>query len=103
VVLGAVGKTWNPTLRRHVVPSEESRTKNRKVIDEIDEKTESLKVLHHSAKKQAPLKWSPEGEAAFIHVRSLIANNPTLYFIDNNAPIYLMTDSSDRILIPNCQ
>jgi Reverse transcriptase (RNA-dependent DNA polymerase)/RNase H-like domain found in reverse transcriptase len=45
--------------------------------------------------KQAALKWTPEGEAAFITVRSLIANSPTLYFIDNNAPIYIMTDASD--------
>jgi RNase H-like domain found in reverse transcriptase len=52
-------------------------------------------MVDHSAKKQAALKWTPEGEKAFIHVRSLIANSPTLYFIDNNAPIYLMTDASD--------
>jgi RNase H-like domain found in reverse transcriptase len=31
----------------------------------------------------------------FITVRSLIANSPTLYFINNNALIYLMTDASD--------
>ena len=54
-----------------------------------------FKMVDHSAKKQTALKWTPEGDAAFILVRSLIANSPTLYFIDNNAPIYLMTDASD--------
>jgi hypothetical protein len=54
-----------------------------------------FKMVDHSAKKQAALKWTPEGKKAFTHVRSLIANSPTLYFIDNNAPIYLMTDASD--------
>jgi RNase H-like domain found in reverse transcriptase len=54
-----------------------------------------FKMVDHSAKKQAALKWTPEGEKAFTHVRSLIANSPTLYFIENNAPIYLMTDASD--------
>ena len=54
-----------------------------------------FKMVDHSAKKQTALNWTPEGEAAFVMVRSLIANSPTLYFIDNNAPIYLMTDASD--------
>jgi RNase H-like domain found in reverse transcriptase len=54
-----------------------------------------FKMVDHSAKKQTALNWTPEGEAAFITVRSLIANSRTLYFIDNNAPIYLMTDASD--------
>ena len=35
------------------------------------------------------------GEAAFIHVRKLIADSPTLYFLDAVAPIFLMTDASD--------
>jgi hypothetical protein len=51
-----------------------------------------FKMVDHSAKKQAALKWTPEGEKALILDRSLIANSPTSYFIDNNAPICLMTD-----------
>ena len=54
-----------------------------------------FKVVDHSAKKQTALLWTPEGEAAFIHVRQLIADSPTLYFLDNIAPIFLMTDASD--------
>jgi RNase H-like domain found in reverse transcriptase len=53
-----------------------------------------FKMVNHSAKKQTALNWTPEGEAAFNTVRSLIANSATLYFIDNNAPMYLMTDAS---------
>ena len=54
-----------------------------------------FKMVDHSAKKQTTLKWTPEGEAAFIQVRQLIADSPTLYFLDNVAPIFLMTDASD--------
>jgi transposase InsO family protein len=54
-----------------------------------------FKMVDHSAKKQTALKWTPEGDAAFINIRLLIANSPTLYFIKNDAPIYLMTDASD--------
>ncbi len=54
-----------------------------------------FKMVDHSAKKQEPVKWTQEGEHAFLHIRSLIANSPTLYFLHNNAPIYLMTDASD--------
>ena len=52
-------------------------------------------MVDHSAKKQEPVKWTQEEEHAFLHIRSLIANSPTLYFLHNNAPIYLMTDASD--------
>jgi RNase H-like domain found in reverse transcriptase len=32
---------------------------------------------------------------AFIKIRALIADSPTLFFMDATAPIYLMTDASD--------
>ena len=54
-----------------------------------------FKMVDHSAKKQEALKWTIEGEKAFVHIRELIANSPTLYFLNNIAPIYLMTDASD--------
>ena len=54
-----------------------------------------FQMVDHSAKKQEALKWTREGEQAFLHIRSLIANSPTLYFLNNIAPIYLMTVASD--------
>ena len=39
-----------------------------------------FKMVDHSAKKQEALTWTSEGEQAFLHIRSLIANSPTLYF-----------------------
>ena len=54
-----------------------------------------LKMVNHSAKKQEEMTWTKEGEIAFVHIRSLIANSPTLYFLNNIAPIYLMIDASD--------
>ena len=54
-----------------------------------------FKMIDHSAKKQTPLKWTSEGEAAFAHVRQLISDSPILYFLDDKAPIFLMTDASD--------
>ena len=52
-------------------------------------------MVDHSAKKQKALVWTPAGEEAFIKIRTLIADSPTLFFMDATAPIYLMTDASD--------
>ena len=57
-----------------------------------------FKMVDHSAKKQEPVKWTQAGEHAFLHIRSLIANSPTLYFLHSNAPIYLMTDHLTMVL-----
>ena len=50
-----------------------------------------FKMVDHSAKKQEALKWTIEGGKAF----ELIANSPSLYFLNKIAPIYLMTDASN--------
>jgi RNase H-like domain found in reverse transcriptase len=52
-------------------------------------------MVDHSAKKQKAIVWTPAGEEAFIKIRALIADSPTLFFIDATAPIYLVTDASD--------
>jgi hypothetical protein len=39
--------------------------------------------------------WTPEGEEAYLAIRKLVSNSPTLYFTHKSAPIVLMTDASD--------
>jgi RNase H-like domain found in reverse transcriptase/Reverse transcriptase (RNA-dependent DNA polymerase)/Integrase core domain/Integrase zinc binding domain/Chromo (CHRromatin Organisation MOdifier) domain len=45
--------------------------------------------------KSHPIKWTPEGEAAFIDIKRRIDQSPLLYFDDESEPITLMTDASD--------
>lgn len=64
-------------------------------------------VRNHSAKaaplnkmievgnKHKVLKWTDETVAAFNQLRNDIANCPSLYFMDPDAPVYLQTDASD--------
>jgi hypothetical protein len=53
------------------------------------------KMIEHASKKQTRLVWTEEGETSFRDIRELISKSPTLYFLDDTAPIVLMTDASD--------
>ena len=52
-------------------------------------------MVEQSKGKSYPIKWTPEGEAAFIDIKSRIDKSPLLYFDDESEPITLMTDASD--------
>ena len=52
-------------------------------------------MIDFAATKRTAITWTPEGETAFIAVKGLIARCPLLHFINDSAPITLMTDASD--------
>jgi transposase InsO family protein len=45
--------------------------------------------------KKRKLVWTPEAEQAFTDVKEAIRRCPKLFFMDDNAPVYLHTDASD--------
>ena len=53
------------------------------------------KMVDVSATKKSPITWEPNGVTSFHEVRRLISRCPLLYFVDDTAPITLMTDASD--------
>jgi hypothetical protein len=53
------------------------------------------RMIDHSATKRTTITWTPEGESAYANVRRLIARAPLLHFVNDTAPITLMTDASD--------
>lgn len=54
-----------------------------------------LRVLIDTKKKNQRLTWSDSAIENFYKVRDIVANCPALYFVDENAPIIVMTDASD--------
>jgi transposase InsO family protein len=45
--------------------------------------------------KKRKLVWNPQSEQAFLAVKDAIRRCPKLFFMDDNAPVYLHTDASD--------
>ena len=45
--------------------------------------------------KKRKLVWTPQSEQAFLDVKEAIRRCPKLFFMDDNAPVYLHTDASD--------
>jgi transposase InsO family protein len=45
--------------------------------------------------KKRKLVWTEESKAAFLAVKDAIRRCPKLFFMDDNAPVYLHTDASD--------
>ncbi len=45
--------------------------------------------------KNKPLKWNTELIKLFEKVKSMVSNCPTLFFLDDDLPIFLHTDASD--------
>lgn len=54
-----------------------------------------LRVLIDPKKKNQRLTWTDIASDNFFKVRDIVANCPALYFVDENAPIIVMTDASD--------
>ena len=54
-----------------------------------------LRVLIDTKKKNQRLTWTDIASENFYKVRDIVANCPALYFVDENAPIIVMTDASD--------
>lgn len=54
-----------------------------------------LRVLIDTKKKNQRLTWTSIATENFYKVRDIVANCPTLYFVDEHAPIVVMTDASD--------
>ena len=52
-------------------------------------------ISDYEATKRAKLKWTEETTAAFEEIKQLIDQCPTLYFMHEDAPVYLHTDASD--------
>lgn len=52
-------------------------------------------MIDYAAKKRTAITWTPDGETAFVAVKELIARCPLLHFVNDSAPITLMTDASD--------
>ena len=53
------------------------------------------KMIDYSATKQSKLCWTQQGVKAFNEIKRLISISPMLYFMDDHAPVFLMTDASD--------
>ncbi len=45
--------------------------------------------------KQKILKWTPELSATFEHIKKVVSECPTMFFLDDKLPIFLHTDASD--------
>lgn len=54
-----------------------------------------LRVLIDTKKKNQRLTWTDIATENFYKVRDIVANCPALYFVDEHAPIIVMTDASD--------
>jgi hypothetical protein len=64
----------------------------------VSDMTERVKLLRQMVlkyDKNKSLIWTPEAEQAFYDVREEVASCPALFFVDENAPIIVMTDASD--------
>jgi len=49
----------------------------------------------YASKRRAVLVWSEETKQAFATLKCRIEECPTLYFMDDQSPVYLATDASD--------
>ena len=54
-----------------------------------------LRDLMDMSKKNMTLTWHADAEKAFYTARDLVAHCPALFFVNDNAPIIVMTDASD--------
>ena len=67
--------------------------------DHVPNHSNVVAPLHHiidqAAKKQTLLQWTDDAATAFTAIKGLISESPLLYFMDDKAPITLMTDASD--------
>lgn len=64
--------------------------------DHVSDMTNKLKALRElTTDRKKPVQWSDETERLFYSVRDEVANCPTLFFLDANAEVFVLTDASD--------
>ena len=66
--------------------------------DHIPQHSTIVRPLHQMLANYVPsrkLVWTPEAENAFEEIRTKIRECPTLFFVDDSAPIFVHTDASD--------
>ena len=56
-------------------------------------KLKTLRALTQD--KNKTIVWTKETEKLFYDIRDEVAKCPTLFFLDSNAPVYVLTDASD--------
>lgn len=64
-------------------------------VPDITGHVKPLRILVDPKKKNQRLTWQAQTESQFYKVRDLVANCPALFFVDDTAPIIVMTDASD--------
>lgn len=66
--------------------------------DHVPSMTEIVKPMRdimNMQKKNFVLQWTEAAKASFFQSRDIVGNCPALFFVDENAPIIVMTDASD--------
>ena len=64
--------------------------------DHVSDMTNKLKALRElTTDRKKPVQWTEETEKLFYSVRDEVANCPTLFFLDVNAEVFVLTDASD--------
>jgi hypothetical protein len=53
-----------------------------------------LQALLLGYKKHKPIQWTEEANQAFLNIKNQINDCPTLFFVNDTAPIFLHTDAS---------
>ena len=64
-------------------------------VPDMTNKVRQLRELLENYNKKKKLNWTPELEAIYYAVRDEIGNCPALFFVNEHAPIIVMTDASD--------
>eukprot|EP01033_Poteriospumella_lacustris_P016763 gene16763-11993_t len=66
--------------------------------DHVRDYAQKVKPLHDMVvdyKKGKPLQWTQELKQRYEQVKEEVANCPTLFFLDPEAPVFVQTDASD--------
>ena len=64
--------------------------------EHVSDMTNKLKALRElTTDRKKPVQWTAETENLFFSVRDEVANCPTLFFLDANAEVFVLTDASD--------
>jgi transposase InsO family protein len=63
----------------------------------VHDHTGKVRILQNmlSVDRNKKLDWNETTIAAFEHIKLVISECPTLFFLDSNAPVFLQTDASD--------
>jgi cleavage and polyadenylation specificity factor subunit 1 len=67
----------------------------REHVRDFTKEAKPLQAMLGEYEKKRKLVWSPQAEQAFENVKLAIRKCPKLFFVNDNAPIFLHTDASD--------